>query len=109
MASFVQGIHHITLCPGAAQEDLDFYTQVLGQRLVKQTVLMDGRIPIYHFYWGNGDAEVGSIATSFPYSRRRGRPGSGQVTITASSVPYGSPPGCGRPTPPAPVRRRERH
>ena len=70
MASLVQGIHHITLCPGRAQEDLDFYSQVLGQRLVKQTVLMDGRIPIYHFYWGNGDAEIGSIATSFPYSRK---------------------------------------
>ncbi len=92
MASFVQGIHHITLCPGSAQEDLDFYTQILGQRLVKQTVLMDGRIPIYHFYWGNGDAEVGSIATSFPYSRRRGRPGSGQITITAYAVPYGTAP-----------------
>ena len=92
MASFVQGIHHITLCPGSAQEDLDFYTQILGQRLVKQTVLMDGRIPIYHFYWGNGDAEVGSIATSFPYSRRRGRPGSGQITTTAYAVPYGTAP-----------------
>jgi glyoxalase family protein len=90
MASLVQGIHHITLCPGPAQEDLDFYSQVLGQRLVKQTVLMDGRIPIYHFYWANGDAEVGSIATSFPYSRRPGRPGSGQVTITAYAVPWGT-------------------
>jgi glyoxalase family protein len=92
MASLVQGIHHITLCPGAAQEDLDFYSQVLGQRLVKQTVLMDGRIPIYHFYWGNADAEVGSIATSFPYSRRQGRPGSGQVTVTAYAVPHGTAP-----------------
>ena len=92
MASLIQGIHHITLCPGPAQEDLDFYSQVLGQRLVKQTVLMDGRIPIYHFYWGNRDAEVGSIATSFPYSRRRGRPGSGQVTMTCYAVPIGSAP-----------------
>src|SRR4026208_1518972 len=92
MASLVQGIHHITLCPGAAQEDLDFYTEGLGQRLVKQTVLMDGRIPIYHFYWGNGDAEVGSIATSFPYSRRLGRPRSGQGTVNGDARPA-SPPG----------------
>ena len=92
MASLVQGIHHITLCPGPAQEDLDFYTQILGQRLVKQTVLMDGRIPIYHFYWGNRDADVGSIATSFPYSRRPGRAGTGQVTATMYAVPYGSAP-----------------
>src|SRR5688572_4593588 len=90
MASLVQGIHHITLCPGAAQEDLDFYAQVLGQRLVKQTVLMDGRIPIYHFYWGSGRAEVGSIATSFPYGRKRGRAGSGQVSMTSHAVPMGS-------------------
>ncbi len=54
MQTFVQGVHHITLCPGRAQEDIDFFTQVLGQRLVKQTVLMDGSIPIYHLYYGNG-------------------------------------------------------
>jgi glyoxalase family protein len=92
MASLVQGIHHITLCPGPAQEDLDFYTQILGQRLVKQAVLMDGRIPSYHFYWGNADAQVGSIATSFPYSRRQGRRGSGQVTMTSYAVPHGTTP-----------------
>jgi glyoxalase family protein len=90
MTTLVKGIHHITLCPGSAQEDLDFYSQVLGQRLVKQTVLMDGRIPIYHFYWGNADAEVGSIATSFPYSRRAGRPGSGQVSVVSYAIPAGT-------------------
>ena len=54
MTTLVKGIHHVTLCPARAQDDLDFCSQVLGQRLVKQTVLMDGRIPIYHFYWGSG-------------------------------------------------------
>ena len=87
MTTQLKGIHHITLCPGNAQQDLDFFTQVLGQRLVKQTVLMDGRIPIYHLYYGNADADVGSIATSFPYSRRSGRPGSGQLSATAYTVP----------------------
>src|SRR5436190_1110457 len=66
MKSLVQGVHHITLCPGGAQQDIDFLTQVLGQRLVKQTVLMDGSIPIYHLYYGNADADVGSIATRSP-------------------------------------------
>ena len=92
MTTLVKGIHHITLCPGPAQEDLEFYSQVLGQRLVKQTVLMDGRIPIYHFYWGNADAEIGSIATSFPYSRKAGRAGSGQISVTSYAVPNGSAP-----------------
>jgi glyoxalase family protein len=92
MSTLLKGIHHITYCPGPAQQDLDFYTQVLGQRLVKQTVLMDGSIPIYHFYYGNADADAGSIATSFPYSRRTGRVGSGQISVTGYAVPEGTAP-----------------
>ena len=90
MKSLVQGVHHITLCPGGAQQDIDFFTQVLGQRLIKQTVLMDGTIPIYHFYYGNADADVGSIATCFPYSRKPGRAGSGQLSCTSYTVPDGA-------------------
>ena len=45
MDTLLPGIHHITLCPGSAQADVDFFTGVLGQRLVKQTVLLDGRSP----------------------------------------------------------------
>jgi catechol 2,3-dioxygenase-like lactoylglutathione lyase family enzyme len=90
MSTLVKGIHHITQCPGPAQQDLDFCTQVLGQRLVKQTVLMDGSIPIYHFYYGNADAEPGSIATSFPYSRKPGRRGSGQISRLSYAVPRGT-------------------
>jgi catechol 2,3-dioxygenase-like lactoylglutathione lyase family enzyme len=70
MSALVRGTHHITYCPARAQEDVDFLTTVLGQRLVKQTVLMDGRIPIHHLYYGNADADIGSITTSFPYSKR---------------------------------------
>ena len=90
MSTLVKGLHHVTLCPGAAQEDIDFFTGVMGQRLVKQTVLMDGSIPVYHFYYGNAAAEVGSIATTFPYSRRRGRAGSGQVSAISYAVPIGT-------------------
>lgn len=92
MSTHIKGIHHITLCPAGAQEDVEFFTRVLGQRLVKQTVLMDGRIPIFHLYYGNADADLGSIATSFPYSRRPGRRGSGQVSAVAYAVPVGSLP-----------------
>jgi glyoxalase family protein len=92
MDTLVTGIHHITLCPGSAQADVDFFTGVLGQRLVKQTVLLDGNIAVYHFYYGNAGAEPGSIATSFPYRRRKGRPGSGQVSMLTYAVPRGSLP-----------------
>jgi glyoxalase family protein len=90
MSALVKGTHHITYCPARAQEDIDFLTGVLGQRLVKQTVLMDGRIPIHHLYYGNADADTGSITTSFPYSRRAGRPGTGQIAATCYAVPVGA-------------------
>jgi glyoxalase family protein len=90
MESLVKGVHHITLCPGGAQEDVDFFTKVLGQRLVKQTVLMDGSIPIYHLYYANADVELGSVATTFPYSRKQGRSGSGQLSSTSYTVPKGA-------------------
>jgi glyoxalase family protein len=88
----VTGIHHITACSGGAQEDIDFFTQVLGLRMVKQTVLMDGTIPVYHLYYANAKAEPGSIMTSFPYGQKRGRQGSGQISATAYSAPKGSLP-----------------
>lgn len=88
----VTGIHHITACAGAAQEDIDFFTQILGLRMVKQTVLMDGTIPIYHLYYANANAEPGSVMTTFPYGQKAGRQGSGQISSTAYSVPKGTLP-----------------
>src|SRR5450432_2492623 len=84
------GYHHITACAGGAQEDVDFFTKVVGLRMAKQTVLMDGKIPIYHLYYTNKNLEPGSVMTSFPYSEKKGRPGSGQVQSTAFTVPMGT-------------------
>ena len=88
--SLVQGIHHITVCASGAQEDVDFLTQVFGQRLIKQTILFDGRYAHYHLYYANADCQPGSVYTTFPYKRVTGRPGSGQIESTAYSVPKGS-------------------
>src|SRR2546422_6016502 len=87
----ITGIHHITLCASGAQEDVDFITQVVGQRLIKQTVLFDGRCAHYHLYYANANAEIGSVLTTFPYKRIPGRVGSGQISATAYSAPKGSP------------------
>src|SRR6185369_5596517 len=86
------GYHHITACAGGAQEDVNFFTQTVGLRMAKQTVLMDGKIPIYHLYYSNANLEPGSVMTTFPYSSKAGRRGSGQVQATAFSVPTGSLP-----------------
>src|SRR5579862_6403551 len=80
-------LHHVTACVGGAQEDIDFFTQVVGQRLIKQTVLFDGRYAHYHLYYANANAEPGSVFTTFPYSRVPGRRGSGQIAATAYTVP----------------------
>lgn len=84
----VTGIHHVTSCVGRAQEDIDFFTQVIGQRMIKQTVLFDGSTPIYHLYYANANAEIGTDMTTFPYRQdgRKGRRGTGQIATTAYSV-----------------------
>lgn len=74
------------------QEDIDFFTQAVGLRKVKQTVLFDGTAPTYHLYYANANAEIGSVMTTFPFRQAglTGRRGSGQVQNTAFSVPAGA-------------------
>ncbi|SFE58633.1 ring-cleaving dioxygenase [Alteribacillus iranensis] len=87
MAKATAGIHHITAIVGDPQENLDFYTEVLGLRLVKQTVNFDDP-GTYHFYFGNEEGEPGTIMTVFPWAGApQGRIGTGQVGITSFVVP----------------------
>ena len=57
MSARVNGIHHVTSGVAGAQEDIDFFTKVVGQRMIKQTVLFDGEKPIYHLYYANKNAQ----------------------------------------------------
>ncbi len=80
----------MTAIAGAANRNLNFYTRVLGLRLVKKTVNFDDP-GTYHFYFGNETGDPGTILTFFPWEGiTPGRRGSGQVTETAFSVPPGS-------------------
>src|SRR3954453_15624618 len=92
MPARVNGLHHVTSGVWGAQEDIDFFTQVVGQRMIKQTILFDGTVSFYHLYYANANAEVGSVSTTFPFSKMgiAGRRGSGQVNTTGYSVPEGS-------------------
>lgn len=90
----IRGLHHVTATVGDAQPDLDFYTGVLGQRLVKKTVNFDNH-HVYHFYYGNEAGSPGTIMTTFPYRPmgvRVGTHGAGQITVTSFSVPDGALP-----------------
>ena len=87
----IRGYHHITMCVGSAQEDYDFHVKVLGLRLIKKTVLLDGVDPFYHLYYGNEAGNEGTLVTTFPMAwRNAGVLGSGQVRILSLAVPRGS-------------------
>jgi glyoxalase family protein len=92
MDNTLSGIHHITAIAGDPQRNLDFYTGVLGLRLVKLTVNFDDP-GTYHFYYGDGLGRPGTILTFFPFAGARpGRRGTGQLANTAFSVPADSLP-----------------
>ncbi|HEY0513350.1 MAG TPA: ring-cleaving dioxygenase [Thermoanaerobaculia bacterium] len=86
----IVGIHHVTAMAGDPQANVDFYTGVLGLRLVKRTVNFDDP-GTYHLYYGDEVGHPGTIMTFFPWPRaRRGVQGAGQVTVTSFAVPEGS-------------------
>ena len=86
----ILGIHHITAIAGDPQRNLDFYTTILGLRLVKLTVNFDDP-GTYHFYFGNEKGTPGSILTFFPWpDGRPGIVGSAQVTAITFAIPISS-------------------
>ncbi len=86
----ILGLHHITAIANNAQRNYEFYTSVLGLRLVKKTVNFDDP-GTYHFYFGNESGTPGTILTFFPWEGiGTGRPGVGMATDIGYSVPKGS-------------------
>src|SRR6201991_2093150 len=90
MDNKILGIHHITAIAGNAQRNYDFYTKVLGLRMVKRTVNFDDP-GTYHFYYGNETGTPGTILTFFPWEGIvGGRTGTGMATHIGYSVPKDS-------------------
>jgi len=90
MVTDTQGIHHITGIVRDAQRNLDFYTGVLGLRLVKQTVNFN-EIFTRHLFYGDETGTPGTSLTFFPYpAEEEGRVGQPQITTAALVIPSGS-------------------
>ncbi|MDQ3291863.1 MAG: VOC family protein, partial [Bacteroidota bacterium] len=90
MENKILGLHHITAIADKAKRNLDFYTKVLGLRLLKKTVNFDDP-GTYHLYYGDEKGSAGTILTFFPYEgARRGLTGTGMITEIGYSVPAGS-------------------
>jgi len=90
MALNSEGIHHITALASDPQRNLDFYTQVLGLRLVKLTVNFDAN-ETYHFYFADNTGHPGTVLTFFPWQNiNRGKPGTHQASTVAFTIPTNS-------------------
>jgi glyoxalase family protein len=75
----LEGIHHITCITGDAPGNVDFYTGVLGLRMVKKTVNQD-EPTVYHLFYADELGSPGADITFFEYpGARRGRAGDGMI------------------------------
>ena len=75
----LDGIHHISAITGDARRNVDFYTRVLGLRLVAKSVNQDDP-SVYHLFYGDEVAHPGADMTFFEYPYAKpGRAGAGMV------------------------------
>lgn len=82
----ITGLHHISIISADAQRTAEFYTRVLGQRLVKRTVNFDDPLR-YHLYFGDAAGRPGTLITFFEWpGAQRGHPGIGGTHHYAMQV-----------------------
>ena len=77
----LDGIHHVTCITGDAPRNVDFYTRVLGLRMVKKSVNQDDPT-VYHLFYADEAGSPGADITFFEYpNAMRGRAGAGMVHL----------------------------
>lgn len=85
-----KGIHHITAIASNARDNVNFYTKVLGLRLVKKTVNQDDT-GTYHLFFGDRHGHPGMDLTFFIFlPAAQGIRGNGLVTMISLEIPKGS-------------------
>jgi glyoxalase family protein len=89
MPPSVHGLHHVTAIAGDAQQNLDFYVGVMGQRLVKKSVNQDVT-HTYHLFYADEAGSPGTDLTFFPWPDMP--PARLGVGFTVE-VPFAVPPG----------------
>lgn len=84
------GIHHITGIVRSSGPNVEFYSEVLGLRLVKQTVNLNEKFT-RHLFYGDETGSPGTVLTFFPYPAEiDGRPGKPQIRTAALAIPPGA-------------------
>ncbi|MEW5961645.1 MAG: ring-cleaving dioxygenase [Chloroflexota bacterium] len=82
----LNGLHHVTAVTAKAQDNFNFYTQVLGMRLVKKTVNQDD-VSAYHLFYADKLGSPGTDLTFFDWRIGPNRNGPGSIANTALRVP----------------------
>ena len=87
MALELGGLHHVTAVTAHAPENLRFYTEVLGLRLVKKTVNQDD-VSAYHLFYGDELGRAGTEVTFFDWAMAApNHAGHGEVSAVGLRVP----------------------
>ena len=81
----LHGIHHLTAVTADARRNHDFYTRVLGMRLVKKTVNQDDT-SAYHLFYADGAGSPGTDLTFFDWPTGPERRGTDAIVRTSLRV-----------------------
>ena len=83
----LKGVHHVTAITSSAEKIYDFFTTVLGMRLVKKTVNQDD-IQTYHLFFADDKGSAGTDMTFFDFpGMTKGIHGKNEISKTSFRVP----------------------
>ncbi|MEC2057385.1 ring-cleaving dioxygenase [Peribacillus psychrosaccharolyticus] len=83
----LKGMHHVTAITSSAEKNYEFFTYVLGMRLVKKTVNQDD-IQTYHLFFADDKGSAGTDMTFFDFPGiPKGTHGTNEIYKTAFRVP----------------------
>src|SRR5690554_3441157 len=81
------GIHHVTAITSSAEKIYEFFTNILGMRLVKKTVNQDD-IDTYHLFFADNRGSAGTDITFFDFKgMRKASKGANEISRTGFRVP----------------------
>lgn len=83
----LKGIHHVTAITSSAEKNYEFFTSILGMRLVKKTVNQDD-IQTYHLFFADDKGSAGTDMTFFDFPGiGQGVHGTDEIWKTSFRVP----------------------
>ncbi|MBT2700327.1 ring-cleaving dioxygenase [Bacillus sp. ISL-40] len=83
----LKGMHHVTAITSSAEKNYEFFTNVLGMRLVKKTVNQDD-IQTYHLFFADDIGSAGTDMTFFDFPGiPKGVHGTNEISKTSFRVP----------------------